>query len=76
MVYFRVKPEADNARRFTRDKKGRIVCNGILIANELYTRYEFIKLENGADCFEQVTIPKNKTYFFFGARFEMESEVK
>ena len=75
MVYFRVKPECDNFLRYKRDNNGRLVIDGILIGGELYTRYEFIKLENKASCFEQVSIPKNKTYFFFGARFADESEV-
>lgn len=75
MVYFRVKPECDNFRRFKRDKSGRLVCDGALIGGQLFTRYEFIKLANSAKCFEQVTIPKNRTYFFFGVRFECESEV-
>lgn len=46
----------------------------ILVENELYTRKEFEKLKSiytdiQENDFTIVNIPKNKTYYFFGARF-------
>ena len=75
MLYMKVKPEAD---QFIIDKQF-----NFLVANELYTikefekiRYNFMKMGRGTsqlkDKFVLVDIPKNKVYFFFGARFEME----
>ena len=72
MLYMRVKEKAD---QFIIDKNF-----NILIANELYTirefekiRYNFMKMSDSTvelkDKFNLVDIPKNKTYFFFGARF-------
>lgn len=69
MQYYRVKPQYDNKTRYTRNNKGQGVSNGILIANELYTPKEYEKLMNCPAWFELVEIPKNKIYFFFGARF-------
>ena len=75
MLYYKVKPSAD---QFVIDKNF-----NILIANELYTvkefgkiRYNFMKMGRGTielkNKFDLIDIPKNKTYFFFGARFAME----
>ena len=72
MLYYKVKPESD---QFVIDKK-----HNFLIANELYTvrefekiRYNYMKRGRGSaklkECFTIIDIPKNKTYFFFGARF-------
>lgn len=46
----------------------------ILVENELYTSKEFEKLKSiytdiQENDFTIVNIPKNKTYYFFGARF-------
>ena len=73
VLYMKVKKEADN---FIIDKK-----NNFLVGNELYTikefekiRYNFLKMGGSTiqlkGKFELVEIPKNKTHFFFGARFE------
>lgn len=70
MVYYRVKPQADQTQIY--NQRGKYL--DFLIANELYTQSEYnkliakskFKIENK---FEQIEIPKNKTYFFFGARF-------
>lgn len=68
MTYYRVRKEYDNF-----PKHPKILNGEILIGNELYTEKEFNKLPFVyAAAFERVEIPKNKTYFFFGARFEME----
>lgn len=60
MKYYKVKPEADNRRR----KDG-----NIYVANELYTERETKKLNLNKHFLEIVEIPKNATYWFFGARF-------
>lgn len=70
MLYYRVKPQYDNKTRYTWNNHGQGVSNGILIAYELYTPGEFIKIANCPAWFEKIQINKNNTYFFFGARFE------
>lgn len=67
MNYFKVKPSADQ----TRKKANKM---DILVANELYTEKELAKFAPIDSMyvqshFERVSVPKNKTYFFFGARF-------
>lgn len=69
MMYYKVKPEYDNVY-----KNPKIHNGDILIGNELYTKKEFNKLPfKYAGAFERVEIPKNKTYFFFGARFASDN---
>lgn len=71
MLYYRVKPQYDNKKRYSRNYHGQVVADGsILIANELYTPCEFAKLANCPAWFEKVNISKKNIYFFFGARFE------
>ncbi len=51
-------------------KNPRIHDANILIADELYTPTERIKLRFVPDkCFDIVDFPRNKTGFMFGARF-------
>lgn len=65
MIYYRVRKEYDN---FPRDP--RIHDVNILIGGELYTEKEFNKLPYVyAGAFERIDIPKNQTYWLFGARF-------
>ena len=71
MRYYRVKPEYDNKVKYVW-RRGQGVSDGILIGNELYTPKEYERLANYWAWFEEVEIPKNKTYWCFGARFEME----
>lgn len=76
MTYYRVNSAFDNVQIIKNRK-----ISGFLVANELYTEKELEKLLNGArlrghgikatsQAFEKVEINKNKTYWFFGARFE------
>jgi hypothetical protein len=66
MKYYRVRAMYD---QFPQNPK--IRDGNILVANELYTEREFNKLPFVyAGAFEIVEIPKNRTYWFFGARFE------
>ena len=69
MLYYKVKPQYDNKTRYIRNNKRQIIPNGILIGGELYTPKEYEKLMNCSEWFDKVEIPKNKIYFFFGARF-------
>lgn len=71
MKYYRVKPQYDNKTRYKYSYHGQGVPNGILVSNELYTPKEFEKLAMCPAWFDIVEIPKNKIYWFFGARFEM-----
>lgn len=71
MKYYKVKKEYDNLQRYN----GKTVnFDGVWVANELYTKKELKKLANGGlyinlKYFDVVEINKNKTYWFFGARF-------
>lgn len=79
MQYYQVKPKADNKRLFAIKGGAYVNCGDFLIAKELYTPKEWEKIIKShvfgcdpADCVEVVEVPKNKIYWFFGARFEME----
>lgn len=74
MKYYRVKPEYDNIIRYL-NKNGRCVPDSILIGNELYTEIERSKLANRKQMFDVIEIPKNKTFFSFGARFETKEGI-
>ena len=73
MLYYRVKPEFDN-----RTKYGYVGSTyklkelGILVGNELYTPAERQKIANSSRYFDVVRISQRKTYWFFGARFEIK----
>lgn len=60
MLYYRVKPEADQKRRND---------GSIYIASELYTPTEAKKYKLNFEYLEAVTISRKQTYFCFGARF-------
>ena len=65
MTYYRVREQYDNFPKNPKVRDG-----NILVGGELYTEKEFNKLPYiYAGAFEKVEIPKNDTYFFFGARF-------
>ena len=67
MIYYRVKPQYDQKRK---DPMSARRCN-FLVAHELYTESERKKMPKvSSDAFERVEIPKTRTYWFFGARFE------
>ncbi len=71
MLYYRVKPDMDNRAlyRYVGTSNTKIKRDGILVANELYTPRERERIANADKFFDIVEIPKNKTYWFFGARF-------
>ena len=70
MLYYRVKPEYDNARLLNRATRA---FDRVLIGNELYTEKEWERLvlryRVSAVVCEPVQVNKHNTYFFFGARF-------
>lgn len=70
MLYYRVKPDADNRQKHTYiGNSTKIKENGYLVGNELYTARERNQIANSDKFFETVNVSKNTTYFFFGARF-------
>ena len=78
MTYFKVKHEFDNKPKHNKNfgKTRHHYKDDIFIGGELYTQGEINILEKKKihfyyDMFEQVEIPKTKTYWFFGARFEV-----
>ena len=72
MKYYRVKDAYDGTPKFLERPDHRLNNVGELIAGELYTEAERAKIMNGPWMFEEVNIPKNRIYFFFGARFEYD----
>lgn len=79
MKYYRVKPEHDQRPRikYSRYPKNRKPW-GIYVANELYTATElkqlYVQYERFSDIFEEVRIPKNQIYWFFGCRFAIDTD--
>lgn len=73
MTYYRVKPEFDQTPKMMwKRHKHAWYKDGILIENELYTQRELKPYRNLTEqMFDIVRIPKNKIYWFFGARFEL-----
>ncbi|MDD6715732.1 MAG: hypothetical protein PUF49_05080 [Firmicutes bacterium] len=76
MKYYKVKSECGGKTAFAFHRAGGLRIVGQYIANELYTATE---LKRRHDClYEQymdiIEIPKNKTFFSFGARFEMKED--
>ena len=72
MIYYRVRKEYDNF-----PQNPRIHDGNILVGGELFTEKEFNKLPYVyAGAFERIDIPRNSTYWFFGARFAEEGEIK
>ena len=69
MIYYRVRKEYDQMPKNPSVRDG-----NILVADELYTTTEFNKLPFiYAGAFERVEIPKSRTYWLFGARFEIKA---
>jgi hypothetical protein len=70
MLYYRVKPDADQRPLYKYTSNGqKVKRDGILIANELYTPSERAKIANADKFFDKVEISRKKIYWFFGARF-------
>ena len=77
MKYFKVRPQYDNHPIFKR-RGNMLTPADFLIGNELYTEREMEKLFkthmigiNHARVFEEIHIPKTRTYTMFGARFQI-----
>lgn len=73
MTYYKVKPDYDNYDKAVFTKSGKIKFDGFLVGNELYTEKEFEKIATSVCKFDIVHVSKNKTYWFFGARFSTET---
>ena len=72
MKYYRVLGWADGKQYYKWDKRnaGYVRPTGLyMIANELLTEREKNMYCNHDKHYEVVEVPKNKTYWFFGARF-------
>jgi hypothetical protein len=69
MLYYRVKPENDNKRRYKFHRGGGLEIDGIFVGNELYTPKEINKYPGGVLLCDPVNVSKKQVYFFFGARF-------
>lgn len=75
MKYYKVKKEYDNWSIYKYNKNNKLVYSGFLVGNELKTPAEYKKLIetiknfNVSKAFDIVEVNKNKTFWFFGARF-------
>ena len=70
MTYYRVKKEFDNYPKYVYIGKSlKMKREGILIGEELYTPMERQKIANADKFFDEIELPRQKTYWFFGARF-------
>ena len=76
MKYYKVKPECGGKTAYGFHRGGGLRVVGQYVAGELYTATE---LKRRGDCLympymDIVDIPKNKTFFNFGVRFEMPEQ--
>ena len=71
MKYYKVKPEFDQRDKivFIGTNNTKTKLDGILIGNELYTPRERERIALSDKFFEIVNVPKNHSYWFFGARY-------
>jgi len=82
MEYYQILPIADNKPKLIYNQKLKrltpIKGYDIWIANELYTKRELKRfaLTIPDNYYRLVNVPKNKTFWFFGARFPFEDEQK
>lgn len=72
MTYLRVKPEHDNAKRYTVNNPRRV--EGMRLGNELLTPREAEHYLNFEAYTEPVEVSRKKVYWFFGGRFSDEYE--
>lgn len=63
MLYYKVKPEADN--KYKNPK----IHDDIYVKNELYTKKEVEKNNLNMNYLEEINVSKKSVYFFFGCRF-------
>jgi hypothetical protein len=73
MLYYKVKPENDNKRRYKFHRGGGLEIDGIFVGNELYTPKEINKYPGGVLLCDPVNVSKKQVYFFFGARFSNQT---
>lgn len=75
MKYYKVRKEYDNWNLYKYNKSNKLVHNGFLVSCELKTPSEYKRLIETtknfdvSKAFEVVEVNKNKTFWFFGARF-------
>lgn len=77
MKYYKVLAWADGRQYYKWDRRpnryGYVRPTGLyMVANELLTEREKNMYCNHDKHYEVVEVPKNKTYWFFGARFAVE----
>lgn len=70
MLFYRVRPECDN-KYIANESKHRFFA---LIGGELYTEREKERYGIPNWCVEPVEIKRTRTYWSFGARFELEKK--
>lgn len=77
MLYYRVKPDMDNRKRYVYvgGSNQKIKVDGILVGNELYTPRERERIANADKFFDAVEISRKNVYWFFGARFSNDTGV-
>lgn len=81
MVYYQVKESSDQTPVYKKISSGHWMQARVLIANELYTRNEIIKMMDKYNLssnfllthFRPYSIEKHRTYWSFGCRFPMKN---
>ena len=68
MKYYRVRNEYDQFPQNPKVRDGNILIGGELLTEKEFNQLPFVY----AGAFEEVEIPKNETYWCFGARFATE----
>lgn len=78
MMYLKVKPEYDAKPIMKYDPRKK--CYGptlfALVANELFTKREAERYNIPEKCLKTVQVKKTRTYFSFGARFELKEDAQ
>ena len=72
MLYYKVKPTADQIRVGIRTKTGFLVADELYTSNEIEKAISESRIDYGflKNHFIRLEISKHKTYWFFGARFQ------
>ena len=70
MKYYRVRPQYDQFPQNPKVRDGNILVGGELLTEKEFNELPFVY----AGAFEEVDIPKNETYWCFGARFQIDTD--
>ena len=72
MIYYKVPLELDGKQIYTSAGKSKTIYMP-LVAHELFTEKECERYSLPKAKLTKIEIPKNRIYWFFGARFQMDN---